>query len=72
VGVALLDPLLWLCPGPAGELKRSSDPSPTHALIPNPGSAPDYPFGILLFLSNILFEELPGYLMFIRFNHKGN
>ena len=28
---------------PRGDLKRSPDPSPTHAppLIPNPGSAPD-------------------------------
>ena len=24
-------PLLGLCPGPAGDLKRSPDPSPTHA-----------------------------------------
>ena len=40
-GFAHLDPLLGLCPGPAGDLKRSPDPSPTHApLIPNPGSAP--------------------------------
>ena len=29
---------------PLGDLKRSPDPSPTHApLIPNPGSAPDSP-----------------------------
>ena len=47
-GFVPLDPLLGLCPGPAGDLKevagdlkRSPDPSPTHApLIPNPGSAP--------------------------------
>ena len=43
-GFAHLDPLLGLCPGPAGDLKQSPDPSPTHApLIANPGSAPDYP-----------------------------
>ena len=36
-GFAPLDPLLGLCPGPAGDLKRSPDPSPTHAL-PNPKS----------------------------------
>ena len=44
-GVRPLDPLLGLCPGPAGDRKRSPDPSPTHApppLIPNPGSAPAY------------------------------
>ena len=41
-GFVPLDPLLGLCPGPAGDLKKSPDPSPTHApLIPNPGSAPD-------------------------------
>ena len=40
-GFVPLDPLLGLCPGPAGDLKRSPDPPPTHApLIPNPGSAP--------------------------------
>jgi hypothetical protein len=37
---------LWKYQGsilePRGDLKRSPDPSPTHApLIPNPGSAPD-------------------------------
>ena len=31
VGFVPLDPLLRLCPGPAGDLKRSPDPSPTHA-----------------------------------------
>ena len=36
-GFAHLDPLLGLCPGPAGDLKRSPDPSPTHA-PPNPKS----------------------------------
>ena len=36
-GFAHLDPLLGLCPGPAGELKRSPDPSPTHT-PPNPKS----------------------------------
>ena len=41
-GFVSLDPLLGLFPGPDGDLKRSPDPSPTHApLIPNPGSAPD-------------------------------
>jgi hypothetical protein len=34
---APLDPLLGLCPGPDGDLKRSPDPSPTHA-PPNPKS----------------------------------
>ena len=37
VGFVPLDPLLGLCPGPAGDLKRSPDPSPTHA-PPNPKS----------------------------------
>ena len=37
-----LGPLTGLCPGPAGDLMRSPDPSPTHApLITNPGTAPD-------------------------------
>jgi hypothetical protein len=41
-GFVPLDPLLEFCPGPAGDIKRSPDPSPTHVpLIPNPGSAPD-------------------------------
>ena len=30
-GLAPLDPLPGLCLGPAGDLKRSPDPSPTHA-----------------------------------------
>jgi hypothetical protein len=30
-GFVPLGPLLGLCPGPAGDLKRSADPSPTHA-----------------------------------------
>ena len=35
-------PLPGLCLGPAGDLKRPPDPSPTHAppLTTNPGSAP--------------------------------
>ena len=34
-------------PGPAGDLKRSPDPSPTHApLTVNPGSAPGMSFYI--------------------------
>ena len=43
-GFVPLDPLLGLCPGPAGDLKRSPDPSPTHA-PPNPKSLirPWYP-----------------------------
>ena len=38
-----LGPLPEFYPGPAGDLKRSPDPSPTHAppLPTNPGSAPD-------------------------------
>jgi hypothetical protein len=36
-GFAPLEPLLGLCPGPAGDLKRSPDLSPTHA-PPNPKS----------------------------------
>jgi hypothetical protein len=37
----IMDPLSGLCLGPAGDLKRSPDPSPTHApLTTNPGSAP--------------------------------
>ena len=41
-GFVSLDPLLGLFPGPDGDLKRSPDPSPTHAPppIPNPGSTP--------------------------------
>ena len=40
-GLSPLCPLPGLCLGPAGDLKRSSDPSPTHApLTTNPGSAP--------------------------------
>ena len=35
-GFAHLDPLLGLCPGPAGDFKRSPDPSPTHAPPPPP------------------------------------
>jgi hypothetical protein len=48
-----LGPLTGLCPGPAGDLMRSPDPSPTHApLITNPGTAPDYQlmFGLLPFV----------------------
>jgi hypothetical protein len=42
-GKAPLGPLTGLCPGPAGDLKWSPDPSPTHALLTtNPGSAPAY------------------------------
>ena len=37
VGFVFLDPLLGLCPGPAGDLKRSPDPSPMHT-PPNPKS----------------------------------
>ena len=38
-------PLPGLCLGPAGDLKRSPDPSPTHApLTTNPGSAPAYSY----------------------------
>ena len=41
--LAPLGPLPGLCLGPAGDLKRSPDPSPTHApLTTNPGSAPDH------------------------------
>ena len=41
-GIAPLGPPPEFCPGPAGDLKRSPDPSPTHApLTTNPGSAPD-------------------------------
>ena len=36
-GFVSLDPLLGLFPGPDGDLKRSLDPSPTHA-PPNPKS----------------------------------
>jgi hypothetical protein len=40
-GLSPLGPLPGLCLGPAGDLKRSPDPSPTHApLTTNPGSAP--------------------------------
>ena len=36
-------PLPGFYPGPAGDLKRSPDSSPTHApLTTNPGSAPEY------------------------------
>ena len=43
-GLALLVPLPGLCLGPAGDLKRSPDPSPTHApLTTNSRSAPDDP-----------------------------
>ena len=42
-GFAPLGPLPGYYPGPAGDLKRSPDLSPTHALLTsNPGSAPDY------------------------------
>ena len=43
-GKAPLGPLPGFYSGPAGDLKRSPDPSPTHAppLTTNPGSAPDY------------------------------
>ena len=42
-GKAPLGSLPGFYPGPAGDLKRSPDPSPTHAppLTTNPGSAPD-------------------------------
>ena len=45
-----MGPLPGLCLGPDGDLKRSSDPSPTHAppLTTNPGSAP----GVLLYLKD--------------------
>ena len=33
-GFVPLGPLLGLCPGPAGDLKRSADSSPTHAPPP--------------------------------------
>jgi len=37
-GFAPLGHLPGFCPGPAGDLKRSPDPSPTHApLTTNPG-----------------------------------
>ena len=40
-GQAPLGPLPGYYPGPAGDLKRSPDPSATHApLTTNPGSAP--------------------------------
>jgi hypothetical protein len=40
-GFAPLGPLPGFYPGPAGDIKRSPDPSPTHApLTTNPGSAP--------------------------------
>ena len=42
-GKAPLGTLPGFYPGPAGDLKRSPDPSPTHApppLTTNPGSAP--------------------------------
>ena len=40
-GLAPLCPLPGFYPGPAGDLKRLPDPSPTHApLTTNPGSAP--------------------------------
>ena len=40
-GFVPLDPILGLCPGPAGDLKRSQIPLLlTPPLIPNPGSAP--------------------------------
>jgi hypothetical protein len=36
-----MGPLPGFYPGPAGDLKRSTDPSPAHApLTTNPGSAP--------------------------------
>ena len=42
-----LGPLPGFYPGPAGDLKRSPDPSPTHApLTINPGSALVYRFFI--------------------------
>ena len=43
-GIRPLGPLPGLCPGPAGDLKRPPDPSPTYAppLTTNPGSAPGY------------------------------
>ena len=49
-GFAPLGPLPGFYPGPAGDLKRSPDPSPTHAppLTTNPGSAP----GVLLYLKD--------------------
>ena len=51
--LAPLGPLPGLCLGPAGDLKRSPDPSPTHApLTTNPGSAPDYPIGITIVYLN--------------------
>ena len=42
-----MGPLSGLYPGPAGDLKRSPDPLPTHAPPPpppttNPGSTPEY------------------------------
>ena len=44
-GLSPLGPLPGFYPGPAGDLKRSPDPSPTHAppLTTNPGFAPDCP-----------------------------
>ena len=44
MGLAPLCPLSGLCLGPTGDLKRSSDPSPTHPppLTTNPGSAHVY------------------------------
>ena len=35
-GLCPLGPLPRLYPGPAGDLKRSTDPSPTHAPPPQP------------------------------------
>ena len=41
-GFSPLGPLPGFYPGPAGDLKRSPDPSPTHApLTTNPGSVPE-------------------------------
>jgi hypothetical protein len=52
-GFAPLGPLPGFYPGPAGDLKRSPDPSPTHApLTTNPGSAPD--FGVCLIKMGVL------------------
>ena len=47
-GLCPLGPLPGLYPGPAGDLKRPPDPSPTHApLTTNPGSAPVYVYVLL-------------------------
>ena len=75
-GLAQLGPgLPGLCLGPAGDLKRSPDPSPTHApLTTNPGSAPDFiyssfTYACILHLIFLTFcSKFTWFIILIRFD----